>query len=84
MRATVPFATLALGGELEITTISDKKLSVKIAAGTQIGDRLRVRGAGMPAIGGSTGDLYIEIGTTVPSKLSRAQKRALEDFAGNS
>ena len=80
MRANISFATLALGGEIEITTISDKKLSVKIPSGTPIGDRLRVRSAGMPAHGG-TGDLYIEIATTVPSKLSRAQKRALEEFS---
>lgn len=75
MRANVPFATLALGGEIGIETIDDKKLAVKIAAGTQIGEKLRVRGRGMPG-----GDLYVEIATSVPSKLSRAQKKALEEY----
>jgi molecular chaperone DnaJ len=75
MSAKVPFATLALGGEIEIETIADKKLAVKIAPGTQIGEKLRIRGAGMPG-----GDLFVEIGASVPTKLSRAQKKALEEF----
>ncbi|MDR2268772.1 MAG: molecular chaperone DnaJ [Rickettsiales bacterium] len=76
MTAKIPFSTLALGGEIEIATLDGKNLAVKVAAGTQIGDRLRVKGAGMPG-----GDLYIEVGTSIPSKLSRAQKKALEEFA---
>ncbi len=85
-RADVPFVTLALGGEIEVPTIDDKKLSVKVAAGTQIGARLRVRGKGMPnpRRGGSFGDMYIEIHMTVPVRLSEKQKKALEEFAGGS
>jgi molecular chaperone DnaJ len=76
MAEKVPFATLALGGEIEIATIDDRKLLVKIPGGTQIGERVRVRGAGMVG-----GDLFIEIATEVPTKLSSAQKKALEEFA---
>ena len=59
VRIDVPFATLALGGEIDVETIDDKKLSVKVPAGTQIGERLRVRGHGMPSVrrSGSFGDL---------------------------
>ncbi|MCL2748660.1 MAG: J domain-containing protein [Alphaproteobacteria bacterium] len=78
MRKAIPFATLALGGEIEVETIDDKKISVKIPAGTQIGERLRVRGRGMPS-----GDLYIEIATEIPTKLTDKQKKALEEFAGS-
>ena len=74
-RAKVPFPILALGGEIEVETVDGKKLEVKIAAGTQVGEKLRVRGRGMPG-----GDLYIEIATVVPTRLSRDQKRALEEF----
>lgn len=83
LRADVPFATLALGGEIEIETLDDKKLDVKIAAGTQIGSRLRVRGHGMPNArrSGSFGDLYVEITMSVPTKLTEKQKKALADFA---
>ncbi|MDR1071554.1 MAG: molecular chaperone DnaJ [Rickettsiales bacterium] len=76
MRWNAPFPTLALGGELEIETIDGKKLAVKIAAGTQIGEKLRVRGRGMPG-----GDLYIELGTVIPTKLTRTQKKSLEEFS---
>ncbi|MCL2737519.1 MAG: molecular chaperone DnaJ [Alphaproteobacteria bacterium] len=82
MTAAVPFATLALGGEIEIDTIDDKKLSVKIPAGTQVHERMRMRTQGMPAARGGRGDLYLDIGTEVPKKLSEKQKRALEEFAG--
>ncbi len=85
-RMDVPFTTLALGGEIDVTTIDDKELSVKVPAGTQIGARLRVKGHGMPDArrSGTFGDLYIEIAMTVPTKLSEKQKKALQEFAGSS
>ena len=79
MRESVPFSTLALGGEIEIETLDDKKLGVKIPGGTQVGERMRVRGRGFPG-----GDLFIEIATEVPTKLTDKQKKALEEFAGAS
>jgi len=76
-RERVPFSTLALGGEIEIETIDDKKLGVKIPNGTQVGERMRIRGRGFPG-----GDLFIEIATEIPTKLTDKQKKALEEFAG--
>jgi len=76
MQRDIPFTTLALGGAVDIETIGGKTISMNIPAGTQIGERLRIKGHGMPG-----GDLYVEIKTTVPKKLSRAQKSALEDFS---
>lgn len=82
-RADVPFTTLALGGEIEIDTIDDKKLSVKVPAGTQVGEKLRVRGHGMLGRrAGTFGDLYIEINMPVPTKLTDKQKKILAEFAG--
>ena len=83
MRVDVPFTTLALGGEIEIETIDSKKLSVNVSSGTQVGDRLRVRGHGMPNArrSGSFGDLYIEIAMRVPTKLTDKQKKILSEFA---
>ncbi len=82
MHMDLDFATLALGGEIEIETIDEKKLSVKIPSGTQVGERLRVRTHGMPNGRGGFGDLYIEIGITIPKKLTEKQKKALSEFAG--
>ena len=82
MRADLPFTTLALGGEIEVETIDDKKLSVKVPAGTQTNEKLRVRGHGMPTGRASSfGDLYIEIGIVVPTKLTEKQKKILTEFA---
>ena len=78
----LPFTTLALGGEIDVETIDDKKLSVKVPAGTQVGEKLRVRGHGMPTGRASSfGDLYIEIGITIPTKLTEKQKKILNEFA---
>lgn len=83
MKVDVPFTTLALGGEIEIETIDEKTLSVKVPAGTQIGEKLRVRGHGMPGRrAGSFGDLYIDINMKVPTKLTEKQKKLLNEFAG--
>ncbi len=82
-RMEIPFTTLALGGEIEVDTIDDKKLSVKVPSGTQVGEKLRVRGHGMPGRrAGSFGDLYIEIAIRIPTKLNEKQKTLLHEFAG--
>ncbi len=82
MHVEVPFTTLALGGAIDIRTIDDKDLSVKVPAGTQVGEKLRVRGHGMPGRrAGSFGDLYIEIGISIPTKLTEKQKKILKDFS---
>lgn len=81
-RIDVPFTTLALGGEIDVETIDDKTLSVKVPAGTQIGEKLRVRGHGMPGRrAGSFGDMYIDIATRIPTKLSEKQKKILKEFS---
>lgn len=81
-RIDVPFTTLALGGEIEVDTIDDKKLSVKVPSGTQVGEKLRVRGHGMPTgRSNSFGDLYILVGVQIPTKLTEKQKKILNEFA---
>lgn len=81
-RTEIPFTTLALGGEIEVDTIDDKKLSVKVPSGTQVGEKLRVRGHGMPTRrAGSFGDLYIDVAISIPTKLTEKQKKILTEFA---
>lgn len=81
-RMEIPFTTLALGGEVDVQTIDDKTLSVKVPAGTQVGEKLRVRGHGMPGRrAGSFGDLYIDVAIKIPTKLSEKQKKILTEFA---
>ena len=82
MHMDIAFTTLALGGEIDVETINDKTLAVKVPAGTQVGERLRVRGHGMPGRrAGTFGDMYIEVGINIPTKLTEKQKKLLTEFA---
>ena len=75
------FPTAALGGEMEIPTISGGKVRMKIESGTQPGKTLRLRGKGLPAVQGygrGNGDLIVNISVYVPKTLSRDEKKALE------
>ena len=77
------FPTAALGGDVEIPTISGGKVRMKIEPGTQPGKTLRLRGKGLPAVQGygrGNGDLIVNISVYVPKTLSRDEKKALEEM----
>ena len=80
---TVPvtFQTAACGGEIEIPS-PDGVFIHKLGEGTVNGDTLRFRGKGVKGRRGtlSAGDLYATIEVEVPKALTKAQKKALEDF----
>ena len=77
----IDFTTAALGGEIEIPTVTGKA-TLKIPAGTQTGDKFLVRGKGMPALrGGGRGDQQVQVFVEVPRKLTAPQKEALQHFA---
>lgn len=80
---TVPvtFQTAACGGEIEIPS-PDGVFIHKLGEGTVNGDTLRFRGKGVKGRRGTltAGDLYATIEVEVPKALTKAQKKALEDF----
>ncbi len=79
MQLPVGIATAALGGTAKVVGIMGEKYTVKIPAGTQFGDLLRIRGGGLPDIHtGRRGDLLLQIIVVVPERLTREQKAALE------
>lgn len=81
-RVPVPFATAALGGEIEVPTIDGTRSKITITAGTQNGARFRVKGRGMSVLRAETrGDLTVEAYVEVPVKLNRKQQELLEEFA---
>ena len=76
----VLFAEAALGATVEVPT-PDGPVSVKVKPGTQDGTLLRVKGKGAPKLKGSgRGDLLARVRVTVPKKLSKKQREALEDL----
>jgi molecular chaperone DnaJ len=79
--APVSFPILALGGSIEVPTL-DGTSTVTIPAGTQSGTRFRVRGKGIPNVSGrGRGDLHVVVRPTVPRKLTKEQKKLLEQLA---
>lgn len=69
----------ALGTEIDVETIEGEK-TLKIPAGTQPNTDFRLRGLGVPHIRGSgRGDHIIQIRVEIPKKLSKKQRKALED-----
>jgi len=76
----VSFTSAALGGDIEVPTLSGKA-SLKIQEGTQTGQQFRLRGKGVKSVrSGFTGDLVCRIIIETPVKLSKKQKKLLEEF----
>lgn len=78
---TVPYPTLVLGGRIPVPTL-DEPEELDIPAGTQASTTFRLRGKGLPIVTGrSKGDLFVSVGVAVPRKLTREQRRAIEELA---
>lgn len=69
-----------LGTERRIPTPYGQRIKVTIPAGTQPGEKLRLRGQGVKTEK-ETGDLYVEIEVTIPEDLSTSQREALRKAA---
>lgn len=76
----ISFSKAALGSVEEIETI-DGLVKIKIPSGTQPGTQIRLRGKGVKHVSGrGQGDHYAIIRVHIPNKLSRDQKRLLEEL----
>ena len=77
----ITFAQAALGAEIMVQTL-DEEEKLKIPMGTQTGTVFRLRGKGMPILGGrGRGDLFVSVTVVTPTTLTREQKRLLEQLA---
>ena len=77
----VSFPILVLGGEIRVATL-DGEETVRVPEGTETGTVLRLRGKGMPNISGrGRGDLHVVVQVMTPRKLTREQKKLLEQLA---
>ncbi|HSC28745.1 MAG TPA: molecular chaperone DnaJ [Vicinamibacterales bacterium] len=77
----IDFPTVALGGTVKVPTLNGHD-DLTIPAGTQTGARFKLRGKGMPNVSGrGQGDLHVIAKVAVPKKLSKEQKRILEELA---
>ncbi len=79
-RVPVKFTAATLGGKVAVDTV-DGPVELKIPAGTQSGALFRLRGKGVPYTRrAGRGDHIVEVTIEVPVKLSRKQKKLLEEF----
>ncbi|KAI1482624.1 hypothetical protein F4774DRAFT_283687 [Daldinia eschscholtzii] len=82
--ATIPLTTALLGGEVTIPTL-DGQVTVKVATGTNTGDKVTLPGLGMKKLGSrrtnAAGDLKVEYRVTMPKYLSANQRTIIEMLA---
>lgn len=77
----VDFYAAALGGEVPVPT-PDSSVTLKIPARTNTGQTFRLRGKGMPVLGGAgRGDLYARAKIVLPENLSDAEIAGLRELA---
>ena len=74
----VSFKTAALGGVVKVPSVDDT-FDFTVPEGTQSGQIFTVRGKGIKSANGATGNLIIKVVVEVPSRLTREQKRAIEE-----
>jgi len=80
LEVPVTYPEAVLGSTVEIPT-PDGPVALKVPAGTESGKLLRVKGRGAPKLkGGGRGDLLARVKVTVPGKLTKAEKEALEGY----
>jgi molecular chaperone DnaJ len=80
---TVPisFPQAALGAEITIPTLQGEE-KLKIPEGTQSGKVFRLHGKGIASpTGKGRGDQYVQVNVATPAKLTREQRKLLEQFA---
>jgi curved DNA-binding protein len=76
----VPVSTFALGGEVEVPTLEGPLRKIKVKAGSPLGARMRIRGAGMGKKGGPRGNLYVTLQGQLPEQLDDAQRALFEQL----
>ena len=77
----ITFAQAALGAEIMVKTL-DAEEKLKIPMGTQTGTVFRLKGKGMPVLGGrGRGDLFVSVTLITPTTLTREQRKLLEQLA---
>src|SRR5438105_628012 len=77
----IAFSQAALGAAIEVPTADGGKARLSIPEGTPSGTTFRVRGQGVPHLGGrGRGDLHVTVRVVVPTKLTPEQRRLVEQL----
>ncbi len=76
----ISFAQAVLGTQIELPTITGRKVTLKVPPGTQSGQLLRLKGQGLPSMDGGRGHLYVRVYVEVPKKITKRQEELLKEF----
>ncbi len=76
----INLAQALLGSRIKVKTLDDKRVVLRIPAGTQHGQKFRIPGHGIER-NGRRGDMYVEAHVTLPEKLSAEEQEAVKSFA---
>jgi molecular chaperone DnaJ len=83
LHCTIPItiAQAALGAEIDVPTLGPPQ-KLRIPEGTQSGAQFRLRHKGVPNLnsGGDRGDLLVHIEVRIPTRLTREQRRLMEQL----
>lgn len=79
MDVAAPLDDVALGGDVEVATMNGK-VWLKIPAGSQNGQRIRLKGKGMPKLGApdEKGDLFVVVRPRLPESIGEEEQEAFE------
>jgi curved DNA-binding protein len=59
----------------------DGRVNIRVPAGTQNGQKLRVRGRGLPRRNGVSGDLIVVMEIEMPKRISESERKLWEELA---
>ena len=77
--AKISITTAALGGSVRVQTLTGD-VDLKVPAGAQPGQQLRLRGQGAADASGRKGDLRVRLVVEIPKSLSRKQRNLLKEL----
>jgi molecular chaperone DnaJ len=76
----VSFPQAALGATIKMPTLKDEE-DFEVPEGTQSGQIFRQKGKGLPNPHGGKGDLYVSVRIVTPSRVSREQRKLLDQLS---
>ncbi|HJK87478.1 MAG TPA: molecular chaperone DnaJ [Candidatus Megaira endosymbiont of Hartmannula sinica] len=81
MNLSIALTTASLGGEVGLDLIDGSRVMLKIPAGIQTGEKIKLKSKGMPIMkSNSYGDMYVHIYIIIPKSLSEKQRNLLNEL----
>ena len=75
----VKLSEALLGSDYKLKTL-EEELTLKVPAGTNNGDVLRLKGKGVPMRAGRRGDALIKVQVVMPARLSKKAQKLIEEL----